>query len=80
MKISSLLEERDDEDVFISFEYFPPRTPEGVTALYDRIEKMKAYSEYKQDAGWGVQMTNVAGLLNNLYYDDIFIKPPLIVE
>jgi 5,10-methylenetetrahydrofolate reductase len=45
MKISSLLDARGDEDVFVSFEYFPPRTPEGVTALYERIGKMKAYGK-----------------------------------
>lgn len=33
------------EDGFIAFEYFPPRTEEGVSNLYKRFTRMASQSE-----------------------------------
>ena len=38
---------------FVSFEYFPPRTDEGVTNLYDRIERMSVQEPLFVDFTWG---------------------------
>lgn len=36
-----------------SFEYFPPKTAQGVQNLYDRIERMSAYGNNFIDITWG---------------------------
>ena len=38
---------------FISFEYFPPRTPEGVEKLHETIEVMAAQDPLFMDMTWG---------------------------
>ncbi|KAK3267423.1 Methylenetetrahydrofolate reductase 1 [Cymbomonas tetramitiformis] len=38
---------------FISFEYFPPRTDEGVQNLYARVERMATLSPLFMDFTWG---------------------------
>lgn len=38
---------------FIAFEFFPPRTPEGVANLYSRIERMAAHKPLYGDVTWG---------------------------
>lgn len=38
---------------FVSFEYFPPRTQEGVTNLYDRFMRMKEQKPLFMDVTWG---------------------------
>ena len=38
---------------FIAFEYFPPRTAEGVTNLYARLERMAALGPLYGDVTWG---------------------------
>jgi 5,10-methylenetetrahydrofolate reductase len=47
-KLSQLLKGRDDEKPFVSFEYFAPKTDEGVKNLHERIERMRAYGEWAQ--------------------------------
>ena len=37
----------------VSFEYFPPRTDEGVAALYERLEKMAHQQPLFTDFTWG---------------------------
>jgi hypothetical protein len=39
--------------VYISFEYFPPRTDDGVTNLYARMERMAARKPLYIDVTWG---------------------------
>jgi methylenetetrahydrofolate reductase (NADPH) len=52
--ISDVLSERkDDENQVISFEYFPPRTEQGVTNLVSRLERMKALGPAFIDFTWG---------------------------
>ena len=38
---------------FIAFEYFPPRTADGVTNLYARIERMALQKPLYCDVTWG---------------------------
>ncbi len=38
---------------FIAFEYFPPRTADGVTNLYNRIERMAIQKPLYADVTWG---------------------------
>ncbi len=38
---------------FIAFEYFPPRTADGVANLYSRIERMAARKPLYADVTWG---------------------------
>jgi len=38
---------------FFSFEYFPPKTPQGVTNLYDRVERMATHHPLFIDITWG---------------------------
>lgn len=38
-------EVREEKEPFIAFEYFPPRTKDGVAALYKRIARMAEQSE-----------------------------------
>jgi hypothetical protein len=43
--IHRLMEKHTSADPFISFEFFPPRTPEGLENLYAKLHKFKAQSE-----------------------------------
>jgi 5,10-methylenetetrahydrofolate reductase len=44
-KISEILAVAEKEDrPWIAFEYFPPRTPEGVKTLYSRFKRMASQS------------------------------------
>ena len=43
----------DDKDPFIAFEYFPPRTQDGVNALYKRIARMTHQRPMYADITWG---------------------------
>ena len=38
---------------FFSFEFFPPRTEEGVENLYERLDRMVAYQPTFCDITWG---------------------------
>ncbi len=38
---------------FFSFEYFPPRTDEGVVNLFERLGRMAAYGPTFCDITWG---------------------------
>lgn len=40
-------------ETFFSFEYFPPRTEEGVENLFERLERMAAYGPTFCDITWG---------------------------
>jgi len=42
-----------EEKTFFSFEFFPPRTEEGVENLFDRMENMVAYGPTFCDITWG---------------------------
>ncbi|KXS20211.1 methylenetetrahydrofolate reduct [Gonapodya prolifera JEL478] len=54
MKISKKLEKAFKEDrCFWSFEYFPPKTPQGVMNLYDRLERMYQLGPEFIDVTWG---------------------------
>lgn len=54
MKISERLNaaEKDAKPTF-SFEYFPPKTAQGVQNLYDRIDRMHGYGPTFIDVTWG---------------------------
>ncbi|KAG8988994.1 hypothetical protein FRB94_001792 [Tulasnella sp. JGI-2019a] len=53
VKISQKLAKADREDrVWWSFEYFPPRTAQGLQNLYDRIERMRQLGPEFIDITW----------------------------
>ncbi|KAI0031433.1 methylenetetrahydrofolate reductase-domain-containing protein [Vararia minispora EC-137] len=53
MKISKKIEQAGKEDkVWWSFEYFPPRTAQGLQNLLDRIERMRALGPEFIDITW----------------------------
>ncbi|KAK7686289.1 hypothetical protein QCA50_010513 [Cerrena zonata] len=53
MKISKKIEQAAKEDrVWWSFEYFPPRTAQGLQNLLDRIERMRALGPEFIDITW----------------------------
>ncbi|KAI9483871.1 MAG: methylenetetrahydrofolate reductase-domain-containing protein [Benjaminiella poitrasii] len=43
---------------FWSFEYFPPKTPQGVQNLYDRMERMQRFGPEFIDVTWGAGGTS----------------------
>jgi methylenetetrahydrofolate reductase (NADPH) len=49
-KINASIQERR---TFFSFEYFPPKTDEGVHNLFDRLDKMAALEPLWIDVTWG---------------------------
>lgn len=51
LKLSDLV--RNADRTFFSFEYFPPKTPEGVVNLKKRIERMKNLGPLFVDFTWG---------------------------
>merc|ERR1712070_1206314 len=54
MKIAQKLEEcTKNGQVYFSFEYFPPKTEEGVNNLFPRMKKMVSYGPQFCDITWG---------------------------
>ena len=49
-KIKKAVEEKR---LLFSFEYFPPKTPEGVKNLYERLDRMGQYEPAWVDVTWG---------------------------
>ena len=44
-KIAPLIKAKEEaKEPFVAFEYFPPRTEDGLKKLYDRIQRMKLQS------------------------------------
>ena len=53
-KIIDLINEKAaDEQVFYSFEFFPPKTSEGVQNLFERQAYMKTLNPLFCDITWG---------------------------
>ena len=55
VKIIDMIKEREAKtaEPFIAFEYFPPRTDEGVQNLYARLGRMKMQDPLYADFTWG---------------------------
>lgn len=54
MKISDKIKAAYDENKTVfSFEYFPPRTPEGVDNLFERLDRMASLNPLFCDITWG---------------------------
>jgi adenosylhomocysteinase len=55
VKITDMIKEREasNKEPFIAFEYFPPRTEEGVQNLYARLGRMKMQEPLYADFTWG---------------------------
>jgi len=53
MKIIDKINALGEEECFYSYEYFPPKTPAGVTNLYARIDRMAATAPLFVDCTWG---------------------------
>merc|ERR1712216_26045 len=54
MKIAEKLEEcSKNGQVYFSFEYFPPKTEEGIANLFPRMKKMVSYGPQFCDITWG---------------------------
>lgn len=52
-KVTTKIEKAKQEGrIWWSFEYFPPRTPQGLTNLYDRIERMAGLGPDFVDITW----------------------------
>ncbi|WVO15924.1 methylenetetrahydrofolate reductase [Cryptococcus depauperatus] len=66
MKITEKLQKAEKEGrPFWSFEFFPPRTAQGLQNLYDRIERMRNLGPEFIDITWGAGGKN-ADLTNSL--------------
>eukprot|EP01128_Nolandella_sp_AFSM9_P010224 TRINITY_DN7037_c0_g1_i1.p1 TRINITY_DN7037_c0_g1~~TRINITY_DN7037_c0_g1_i1.p1 ORF type:complete len:841 (-),score=260.30 TRINITY_DN7037_c0_g1_i1:78-2600(-) len=53
-KISDLMKEKAEKgEAFYSFEYFPPRTDQGLINLYARLERMARMKPLFMDVTWG---------------------------
>jgi adenosylhomocysteinase len=55
VKITDMIKEREaaNKGPFVAFEYFPPRTDEGVQNLYARLGRMKMQEPLYADFTWG---------------------------
>ncbi|KAI8063579.1 methylenetetrahydrofolate reduct [Gongronella butleri] len=54
MKVVDKIRQAEEEGrVYWSFEYFPPKTPQGIQNLYDRIGRMKEFNPEFVDVTWG---------------------------
>jgi methylenetetrahydrofolate reductase (NADPH) len=51
--IDKINESVDKQEVFYSFEFFPPKTPAGVENLYARMDRMAALEPLFCDMTWG---------------------------
>jgi methylenetetrahydrofolate reductase (NADPH) len=51
--ISKMLKMIEEGKPFYSFEYFPPKTAEGVDNLYDRLDRMSQLEPLFMDLTWG---------------------------
>ncbi|KAI9365312.1 methylenetetrahydrofolate reductase-domain-containing protein [Pilaira anomala] len=59
MKVIDKIHKAEQEGrPFWSFEYFPPKTPQGVQNLYDRMERMQRYGPEFIDVTWGAGGTS----------------------
>ncbi|KAI8877008.1 methylenetetrahydrofolate reduct [Backusella circina FSU 941] len=59
MKVIDKINKAEEEGRFFwSFEYFPPKTPQGVQNLYDRMERMQRYGPEFIDVTWGAGGTS----------------------
>nr|GLL47865.1 methylenetetrahydrofolate reductase 1-like [Ipomoea trifida]GMD91008.1 probable methylenetetrahydrofolate reductase [Ipomoea batatas]GME04631.1 probable methylenetetrahydrofolate reductase [Ipomoea batatas] len=52
-KIRELSKENDGNKVVFSFEFFPPKTEEGVENLFERMDRMVAHNPTFCDITWG---------------------------
>ncbi|CAO3660007.1 unnamed protein product [Umbelopsis ramanniana] len=54
MKVIDKIRKAEEEGrVYWSFEYFPPKTQQGVVNLYDRMERMYRLGPEFIDVTWG---------------------------
>ena len=54
VKLSALLAEAEKSgNVYYAVEYFPPRTPEGLTKLYERVGRITSQGPLYSDVTWG---------------------------
>ena len=54
MKISQKIQEKlAANETFFSYEYFPPRTPDGVQNLFERMDRMVSHKPTFCDITWG---------------------------
>ena len=54
VKLSALLAEAEKSGgVYYAVEYFPPRTPEGLTKLYERVGRITTQGPLYSDVTWG---------------------------
>lgn len=51
--VISQLKKKDDKRCYWSFEYFPPKTEQGIANLYDRLERMNLMGPEFIDVTWG---------------------------
>jgi methylenetetrahydrofolate reductase (NADPH) len=51
--IDKIKKAQEEKKVLFSFEYFPPKTPEGVKNLYERMDRMGQLEPTWIDVTWG---------------------------
>jgi len=51
--IDKITKAQEEQRIFYSFEYFPPKTPSGCRNLYSRLDVMAAYQPEWIDVTWG---------------------------
>jgi len=52
-KLNDLIAAQEGRGPFVSIEFFPPKSTEGVSTLYKVLEKLKAYNPLFADVTWG---------------------------
>ncbi len=51
--IDKIKKAQEEKRTLFSFEYFPPKTPDGVKNLYERLDRMGQYEPAWVDVTWG---------------------------
>ena len=63
-KISRVLDDDQKHKQYYSFEYFPPKTDQGVENLLDRIDRMGKTNPFWVDVTW-----NAGGVTSEITLD-----------
>lgn len=71
-RIGDLLEQHKDRGPWFSFEFYPPKTADGVEKLYDRLGKMAPYSTCRACL---VCFVGLDRLIFGLSYVCVFFRP-----
>eukprot|EP00983_Pelagomonas_calceolata_P019240 605370-Pelagomonas_calceolata.AAC.2 len=71
---------------FFSFEFFPPKTEEGVDALWERMERMVAHGPIFCDITWGAggstanATLDIAAKMQNMVRGSLLVRHLLVLH